>query len=75
VREANIHCITNDALYGKVNHQPATVVAGDILPFQDFNLADMWFRNAGAAANTTIYIVGITMSKKRMEEMGILNGI
>jgi len=71
VREANIHCVTNSALYGKVNHQPATINSGDIVPFQDFNLADMWFRNAGAGSNTTIYIVGITMSKKRMRDLEI----
>lgn len=69
MREANLHILTNDAKYGKVNNQLATARTNDILIFQDFNLADIWFKNAGAAANTTIYIVGITMSKKHIADL------
>lgn len=68
---ANIHIVTNNALYGKVNDQPATANAGDILIFDNFNLADLFFRNAGAGANTVIYLVGITMSKPKMAELGV----
>lgn len=68
---ANIHCVTNDALYGDVTTQPATVNAGDILIFEKFNLADLYFKNAGAGSNTTIYVVGITMSKDEIEKLGL----
>ena len=69
---ANIHIVTNDALYGNVTIQPATATAGDILIYDTFNLADLYFRNAGAAANTTIYVVGIVMPKQRMHELGLV---
>ncbi len=68
---ANIHCVTNAALYGDVTTQPATVSAGDILVFDNFNLADLFFRNAGAGANTTIYVVGIAMSKPDIKKLGL----
>lgn len=72
LREANIHILTNDAKYGKVNNQPATVTAGDILVFEDFNLADLYFINATATSDTLIYVIGITMSKARLMELGVL---
>ena len=69
---ANIHIVTNDCKYGKVNDQPATATAGDILIFDNFNLADLYFINETAAANTTIYLVGITMSIKKMRELELI---
>lgn len=66
---ANIHVLTQNALYGKVNNQPATVTAGNILTYDNFNLADLFFRNAGAGANTVIYCVGITMLPGRKKEL------
>lgn len=68
---ANVHVVTNDALYGDVTAQPATVNAGDILIFDNFNLKDLYLRNAGAGSNTVVYVVGITMSKAKMLELGI----
>ena len=68
---ANIHCVTADAKYGNTTDQPATVNAGDILVFDNFNLKDLYFKNAGAGVNTTIYVVGITMSKQKMAELGL----
>jgi len=58
-REANIHCVTNDCKYGDTNTQDATITAGDIISFQDFNAADLFFINAAAGSNTTIYFVGV----------------
>ena len=69
LREANIHCITNSALYGNAQDQSATVSAGDILTFQKFNLGDLYFKNATAGANTVIYVVGVTMSKLEIKEL------
>lgn len=71
LREANIHIKTNDCKYGNVTEQPATATADDILVFEDFNLADLYFINATATSDTLIYLVGITMSKRRMEDLGI----
>jgi len=68
---ANIHIVTNDAYYGDVNLQIATASASDILVFEDFNLADLYFKNKVAGNNTTIYIVGIVMPKKRIAELGV----
>jgi len=68
---ANIHVLTNDAKYGNVTDQPATVNAGDILIFDNFNLKDLVFKNANAGSNTVIYVVGITMSKLKMAELGV----
>lgn len=58
--------------YGKVNNQPATAAVGDILVWQDFNLADVYFINATATADTLIYLVGITMSEAKMRELGLI---
>jgi hypothetical protein len=69
LKNANIHCVTNGATYGDVANQDAGLSAGDILTFDDFNLADLYFKNASAGVNTTIYIVGITMSKKEIIEL------
>lgn len=72
VSEANIHVVTNDAKYGDFDVQLATITTADVPSFKDFNLRDLFFRNDGAAANTTIYIVGIRMTEARKEELGIV---
>jgi len=59
VREGNLHIITNGANYGDAFRQDAEVVAGDIVTFQDFNLADLFFRNTVAGDNVTIQFVGV----------------
>lgn len=71
MREANIHCVTNACKYGSTTNQEATINAGDIIVFEDFNLADFFFKNSTAGSNCTIYCVGIAMSKKRMQELEI----
>lgn len=71
VREANIHCITNGALYGDAINQDASLDANDILVFQDFNMKDLFFKNATGGSNTTIYIVGIEMTEGRKKDLGI----
>ena len=71
LREANIHCLTNNALYGDVYDQPAAFNTGDVISFQDFNLTDLWFKNATAGSNTVIRCVGVVMSAKRRRELGI----
>jgi len=71
LREANIHCITNNAYYGDVNDQVASFNTGDIISFQDFNLSDLWFKNASAGSNTVIRCVGILMGKERRVLLGL----
>jgi len=69
LKDANIHVVTNSAKYGNAQSRPATISAGDIVSFQDFNLYDMFFENASAGDNTTIYIVGVTMSKPEIRKL------
>lgn len=72
VREGNIHVETNNAKYGDRSAQDATINAGDIVYFQDFNLADIFFKNAGAGANTVVRFVGVVMTPARKRELGIV---
>lgn len=71
VSEVNIHIVTNNAKYGDFNEQNATITTNDVPFFHDVNLKDFFFKNAGAAANTTIYLVGIRMSEGRKKDLEI----
>lgn len=71
LRTANIHILTQDASYGGLYNQDASVAAGSVAFFDDFNLADLYFKNSGAGANTTIRIVGIVMTPGRQKELGV----
>jgi len=70
VREANIHIVTNDAKYGDENNQDASIAAGGILSFQDFNLKDLFFKNATGGSNTTIQCIAIKMTDKYKQSLG-----
>lgn len=72
LRSANIHVVTNSAKYGDTNNQDATITTNDVPFFDDFNLADLYFKNAAPAANTTINVVGIKMTDGRKAELGVL---
>lgn len=72
VSEANIHVVTNNAKYGDFDIQNATITTNDVPFFREFNLRDIFFKNAGAGSNTTIYIVGIRMTEKRKAELGVV---
>ena len=65
LREGNIHCVTNNAKYGDAVTQDASFNTGDVITFQDFNLANLFFINATAGSNTVIYCVGIVMTEQR----------
>jgi len=71
-REVNIHVATNNAKYGDVNDQPAEINAGNGISFQDVNLKDIFFKNATAGSNTTIYAIAIKMTEGRMRELGVI---
>ena len=70
-REINIHISTNAAKYGDLHTQDAQISAGDVISFQDVDLNAIWFKNAGAAANTVIYAAGVLMTPKRKKELGV----
>ena len=72
MREVNIHVETNNAKYGDRTGQDAEVTAGDVVPFQDVNLADVFFKNAGAGANTVIRAVGVVMTPGRLKDLEIV---
>lgn len=69
--DCNIHVVTNDAKYGDKNNQDATAATTSVITFRNINLNDLFFRNAGAAADTTIFFVGVEMLEGRMEELGV----
>lgn len=71
IREANIHVSTNNAKYGDHANQDHTVTTNDTISFQDFNLADLYFKNATAGSNTEITAVCILMTEKRKQELGV----
>lgn len=72
VSEANVHIANENAKYGDFDKQDATLTTNDVPFFRNFNLRDLFFRNAGAGADTTIYIVGIRMTEARKKELGIV---
>jgi hypothetical protein len=72
IRSGNIHISTNNAKYGDFVDQDATVTTNDVPFFEDFNLADLYFKNAGAGSNTVVYFVGIRMTEGRMRELGVI---
>lgn len=72
VSEANIHVVTHNAKYGNFDEQLATITTNDVPFFHDFNIADLYFKNAGVGDNTTIYLVGIRMTEARKQELGLI---
>ena len=63
--------LTNSAKYGDTNSQDSTVTAGTVISFQDIDLQDLYFINAGAGANTQINAVCIAMTEGRKKELGV----
>lgn len=72
VSEVNIHVLLQDAKYGDFDVQEATITTNDVPFFKDVNLADLYFKNDGAGANTKIVLVGIRMTEARKKELGII---
>jgi len=71
LRSANIHVITQNCQYGDLFNQDAVLTTTDVVYFDDFNLADLYFRNAGAGLNTTIRLVGIVMTPGRKKDLEV----
>lgn len=69
--EANIHILTNNALYGDLNNIEAPVNTTDILSYKNFNINDLYFKNATAGNNTKIVAVCIRMPDKLKQELGV----
>ena len=68
---ANIHVMTNSALYGTHDEQIGTITTADVVYFKDFNMRGLFFRNLVAGSNTTIYVIGIPMTEARKKELGV----
>lgn len=71
IATGNLHVVTNDCKYGDTNTQDATIAADAVMDFQDFNLANLFIKNAGAGSNTTVYFVGVLMTEARKQELGV----
>ena len=69
--EINVHVATNDAKYGDNNNQDATITTNDVLTFENINLKDLFFKNATAGSNTTIYAICIKMLPGEMKRLGV----
>jgi len=71
--DINIHVMLQNAKYGDFDNQECTIVADKDVPhFENVNLKDLFFKNAGAAANTKIWAVGVRMTEKQMKEAGVI---
>ena len=71
LRSANIHIVTNSCKYGGLYNQDAILTTTDVAFFDDFNLQDLYFKNAVGGADTTIRLVGIVMTPGRMKELEV----
>jgi len=71
IREGNFHIVTNNAKYGDRVQQEASINAGDVIYFQDFNLLDVFFKNATAGNNTVVNFAGVVMTPQRKRDLGI----
>ena len=71
-KDCNIHIATQNAKYGDKNRQDASATTNDVLSFEDVNLNDLFFKNAGAGANTTIYFVGVEMLPAEKARLGVI---
>jgi len=72
-RELNIHVLTNDARYGDTNITDSnpSITAGNGVSFQDVDLSTIFFKNSTGGSNTTIVAIGVLMTNKRKNELGV----
>jgi hypothetical protein len=55
--EVNLHCYTNDLLYGDGNIMAAKIIADDVASFRNGNLRDIFIQNATAGNNGQLVAV------------------
>ena len=73
VKAANIHVTSNSANYGDVNSQDATAATNSVITFEDFNLADLFFKNTAAGSNTVITaICDLATEKYKTDFLGVI---
>lgn len=70
-REGNFFISGNSAKYGSESNTNTTLTPGSAMSFQDFDIGDLYFINAGAGSNTTIEFVGIRMLPGHMKNLGL----
>lgn len=63
---ADIFCYTNDCNFGDAHNQDIDILAGDSYSIpHPVNINDLYFKNAGAGANTKIVIIGTPYRRKK----------
>lgn len=64
--------LDNNAFMGDLRDQDVPIYANDIYYLlHPVNLNDFYFKNAGAAANTRVVVVGVLLTDLRKKELGI----
>jgi len=69
IKAANIHVVTNAAYYGDTNNQSGAAAANSVITFEDFNLADLFFKNAAAGVNTTIVAICVLATERYKKQV------
>jgi len=69
LREVNIQILSNDALMGDRSGQDFAMATGAVASFPYINLADVFIKNAGAGANTTVVVNGVVMTPAMVKRM------
>lgn len=72
--EVNLHCYTNDLLYGNGTVIAAKILADDVASFKNGNLRDIFIKNAVAGNNGQIVAVATVptkWSKKQLSFDGV----
>lgn len=68
--DANFHVSTQNALYGDMVSQEAPASVGDVISFRNGNIKDIFFKNAGAGANTKIICVATVPTNYVSDALG-----
>lgn len=68
--EVNLHCYTNDLLYGTGEVLAAKILADDVASFRNGNLRDFLFKNAAAGSNGQIVAVAVIPTKFVKKNLG-----
>ena len=68
--EVNLHCYTNDLLYGNGSIMAAKILADDVASFRSGNLRDIFVQNATPGNNGQIVAVASVPTKWLKAKLG-----
>ena len=68
--EVNLHCYTNDLLYGNGTILAAKILADDVASFRNGNLRDIFVQNATAGNNGQIVAVATVPTQFLKKQLG-----